>query len=121
MLRQSTAVTFELRLQRRRPIFIATSSLPREARGYARDTITLGWEDRLKTRGRRRSDGGVEFGTVAAARHGPARAATVSSLEPERVVVSVVERPEAGVRDRAARRRRSGACSRTTSATAISR
>lgn len=32
--------------------------------GYGRDTITLGWEERLKGRGRRRSDGGVEFGTA---------------------------------------------------------
>lgn len=29
-----------------------------------RDTITLDWEDRLRTRARRRSDGGVEFATA---------------------------------------------------------
>jgi urease accessory protein len=29
--------------------------------GYARDSITLGWEDRLKTRARRHSDGGFAF------------------------------------------------------------
>lgn len=39
-------------------------SLPDRAREYARDTIALGWEDRLKARGRRTSVGGVEFGTV---------------------------------------------------------
>lgn len=41
-------------------------NLPPEARSYARDTVTLGWEERMKTRGRRRSDGGVEFGTALA-------------------------------------------------------
>jgi urease accessory protein UreE len=39
------------------------AELPPEYAGYARDTITLGWEARLKVRGRRRSDGGTEFGT----------------------------------------------------------
>jgi len=31
---------------------------------HPRDSITLGWEDRLKGRARRRTDGGVEFGTA---------------------------------------------------------
>src|SRR5207245_9242473 len=39
------------------------SELPESCAGYARDTITLGWEERQKAHGRRRSDGGVEFGT----------------------------------------------------------
>jgi urease accessory protein len=39
-------------------------ALPSGARMYARDTITLGWEDRLRARGRRRSDSGLEFGTT---------------------------------------------------------
>lgn len=38
--------------------------LPSRARGYARDTITLGWEDRMRARARRRSDGGAEFATT---------------------------------------------------------
>ena len=37
-------------------------ALPPRARGYARDTLTLGWDDRLRVRGGRRSDGGVAFG-----------------------------------------------------------
>jgi urease accessory protein len=43
---------------------VRQGSLPAAASGYARDTITLGWEERLKARGRRRSDGGTEFGTA---------------------------------------------------------
>ena len=39
-------------------------TLPEAARRRPRDTITLGWEERLKVRGRRRSDGGVEFATT---------------------------------------------------------
>ena len=35
-------------------------SIPR----MARDSVTLGWEDRLKARGRRRSDRGLEFATA---------------------------------------------------------
>lgn len=42
----------------------AADDLPDAAREYGRDTITLGWEDRMKARGRRRTDGGVEFGTT---------------------------------------------------------
>lgn len=34
------------------------------AREYARDTVTLGWDQRLKARGRRRSDSGFEFATA---------------------------------------------------------
>jgi urease accessory protein len=39
---------------------------PDRARSYARDTLTLGWEERRKARARRRSDRGVEFGTALA-------------------------------------------------------
>jgi urease accessory protein len=39
------------------------ADLPDRARGYARDTVTLGWEDRTHVHGRRRTDGGREFGT----------------------------------------------------------
>jgi urease accessory protein len=43
---------------------VRDTALPVAASAYARDTVTLGWEDRLKARGRRRSDGGTEFGTA---------------------------------------------------------
>ena len=69
-------------------------TLPEAARGYVRDTVTLGWEDRLKTRGRRRSDGGVEFGT-ALPRGTVLRENDRLLLDACRIVVSVVERPEA--------------------------
>jgi urease accessory protein UreE len=39
-------------------------TLPDLARAAPRDTITLGWEERLKARARRRSDAGTEFGTA---------------------------------------------------------
>jgi len=39
-------------------------ALPPAAAGYQRDTITLGWEARLKTRARRTSDSGREFATA---------------------------------------------------------
>jgi urease accessory protein len=39
-------------------------ALPLAARTWSRDTMTLGWEDRLKARARRRSDGGREFATA---------------------------------------------------------
>jgi urease accessory protein UreE len=67
--------------------------LPSAAAGYARDSITLGWEERLAVRGRRRSDGGVEFGTTLP------RGTILATddcfiVEPARVVVRVVERAE---------------------------
>ena len=68
-------------------------TLPSSAREYARDTITLGWEDRLKARGRRRSDGGVEFGT-SLPRGDVLRGGDCFVLDPPRVVVHVVERLE---------------------------
>ena len=38
-------------------------ALPARAAAYARDTMALGWEERLRARGRRKADGGTEFGT----------------------------------------------------------
>jgi urease accessory protein len=38
--------------------------LPAALADYPRDSITLGWEQRLKARARRRSDSGMEFGTA---------------------------------------------------------
>ncbi len=67
--------------------------VPEGARTYARDTITLGWEDRTHVHGRRRTDGGVEFGT-ALPRGTVLCAGDCAVLESERLVVLVVERPE---------------------------
>jgi urease accessory protein len=67
--------------------------VPEMARGYARDTITLGWEDRLHARGRRRSDGGVEFGT-SLPRGMPLRGGDCLIVDDARTVVTVIERPE---------------------------
>ncbi len=67
----------------------------RQARsaGYAHDTITLGWEERLKARGRRRTDGGIEFGTTLV-RGTVLRAGDLLVVDALRLLVSVVERPE---------------------------
>jgi len=69
------------------------TSLSDAVRGYARDTITLGWEDRTHVHGRRRSDGGVEFGTVLP-RGSVLRDGDCFVLEGARRVVKVVERSE---------------------------
>jgi len=67
--------------------------LPAAARSYARDTVTLGWEDRTHAHGRRRTDGGVEFGT-SLPRGTVLCAGDCLVLDAERLVVSIVERPE---------------------------
>ena len=63
------------------------------ARGYARDTLTLGWEDRLRVRGHRRSDGGVAFG-LSLPRGTILRGGDCLVLDEAKTVVVVVERPE---------------------------
>jgi urease accessory protein len=68
-------------------------ALPQAARGYARDTITLGWEDRVHVHGRRRSDRGVEFG-MALPRGTILRGGDCLVVHESRTVVTVVERPE---------------------------
>ena len=55
--------------------------------------VTLGWEDRTHVHGRRRTDGGVEFGT-ALPRGTVLRAGDCLVLDAERLVVAVVERAE---------------------------
>ncbi len=60
---------------------------------YARDTITLNSEDRGKLHGRRRSDGGAEFG-ISLSSGGPLKAGDCFVLESEKVVVAVVEADE---------------------------
>jgi urease accessory protein UreE len=39
-------------------------NLPAAAVAYPQDAVTVGWEERLKTRARRRSDSGFEFATA---------------------------------------------------------
>jgi urease accessory protein len=69
-------------------------ALPSAADGYTSDTVTLGWEERLRARGRRRSDSGIEFGT-ALARGTILRAGDCFVLDQISTVVRVIERPEA--------------------------
>jgi urease accessory protein len=69
------------------------ATLPEPARFYARDTITLGWEDRQHGHGRRRSDGGVEFG-AALARGTVLQGGDCLVIDEARMVVVVVEKPE---------------------------
>ncbi len=68
-------------------------ALPESARAYGRDTITLGWGERLKARGRRQSDGGLEFGT-ALPRGTTLRGGDCFVLEGAAIVVAVAERLE---------------------------
>src|SRR4051812_30490612 len=69
------------------------ADVPEAARAYRRDTVTLGWEERTHVHGRRRTDGGIEFGT-ALPRGTILRAGDCLALEDERLLVSVVEREE---------------------------
>ena len=68
-------------------------ALPAEAGDFARDTIALGWEARVKTRGRRRSDGGLEFGT-SLPRGTTLREGDCFVIASARTIVQVVERRE---------------------------
>jgi urease accessory protein len=70
------------------------AELPAHAREYSRDTVTLGWEDRTHVHGRRRTDGGVEFGT-SLPRGTVLHRGHCLVLDAERLVVAVVEREEA--------------------------
>lgn len=72
---------------------VRADTLPAEVAGFACDTITLGWEDRLRTRGRRATDGGIEFGT-ALPRGTVLRGGDCLVVVGLRLVVTVVERPE---------------------------
>lgn len=60
---------------------------------YKRDTVTLGWEDRLKARGRRRTDGGVEFAT-ALPRGTVLRDGDCLAIDQIQLAVAVIERLE---------------------------
>src|SRR3954462_4897056 len=69
------------------------NEVPQIAGGYGRDTVTLGWEERTHVHGRRRTDGGVEFGT-SLLRGTVLRAGDLLVLDAERLIVAIVERPE---------------------------
>jgi urease accessory protein len=69
------------------------SDLPEAARAFARDSVTLGWEDRTHVHGRRRTDGGVEFGT-SLPRGSVLRDGDLFVLDADRLVVAVVARAE---------------------------
>jgi urease accessory protein len=70
-----------------------SDALPERSNRYRRETITLGWDERQKTRGRRRSDQGSEFATAlprgTVLRHGETLV-----LDELALVVAVVERKE---------------------------
>jgi urease accessory protein len=69
------------------------TDLPESTRAYARDTVTLGWEDRTHVHGRRRTDGGLEFGT-SLPRGTVLRAGDCFVIDEARLVVAVAERAE---------------------------
>jgi len=73
-------------------IYLA-EALPATALGYAHDTITLGWDDRLRAHGRRRSDGGIVFGLFLP-RGTMLRGGDRLVLDEVKTVVVVIERPE---------------------------
>jgi urease accessory protein len=68
-------------------------ALPVSAAAFTRDTLTLGWEERLRARGRRRSDGGVEFGT-ALSRGTVLRDGDCFVVVERSMVVAIAERAE---------------------------
>jgi urease accessory protein len=70
--------------------------LPAGLLDHPRDSLTLGWEERLKTRARRRTDAGVEFGT-ALPRGTVLRAGDCLALENPPLVIVVHERAEAAL------------------------
>jgi urease accessory protein len=67
--------------------------LPPIACTYGRDAVTLGWEERTHVHGRRRTDGGVEFGT-SLPRGTVLRRGDLLVLDADRLIVAIVERPE---------------------------
>jgi urease accessory protein UreE len=68
-------------------------ALPDWAVACPRDTIVLGWEERLRGRGRRRTAGGFEFAT-ALPRGGTLRGGDCFALDKPPLVIVVSERPE---------------------------
>ena len=77
---------------------VAKTTVRRDAlaaltRRYAEDTVTLGWEERLRARARRRSDGGFEFATTLP-RGTVLRQDDCLVFEPQQMVIRVVELEE---------------------------
>jgi urease accessory protein len=68
-------------------------ALPPQVRAYRRETITLGWEERMKARSRRMSDAGTEFGT-ALPRGTILCAGDCLVLDEAKTIVEVIERLE---------------------------
>jgi len=68
--------------------------MPAGVGAYPSDSIALGWEERLRTRARRRTDGGIEFAT-ALERGTVLRDGDLLLLESVPLIVTVRERPEA--------------------------
>jgi urease accessory protein len=72
----------------------SSAEIGTEYDNYARDTLTLTWEERRQGHGKRRSDAGIEFaisipgGTVL-------KGGDHMVLRPERTIVKVQEAPEA--------------------------
>jgi len=94
-------------------------ALPAAIHHYARDTITLGWEDRRHVRGQRRSDGGIVFG-LSLPRGTVLRGGDCLVVDEAMTVVVVVERPSRYSSSSRAHPK-NGDCSGTTSAIGISR
>ena len=69
------------------------ADLPESTLTYPRDTVTLGWEERLKARARRQSDQGFEFAT-ALPRGTLLRNGDFFMFEAPALVVGVAERAE---------------------------
>lgn len=68
-------------------------TLSGDVSGFERDLMTLGWEERLKARSRRRSDLGFEFAT-ALPRGSVLHEDDCFVFDAQRVIVRVVEREE---------------------------
>ena len=68
--------------------------LPAGLLDHPRDSLTIGWEERVKARARRRTDAGVEFG-MSLPRGTVLRAGDCLALENPPLVVVIHERSEA--------------------------
>jgi urease accessory protein len=72
---------------------VRLETLPAPARGYTQETVTLGWEERLRARARRQSDAGFAFATTLP-RGTILRNGDCFIFEPQRVLIRVVELDE---------------------------
>jgi urease accessory protein len=72
---------------------VRLDTLTAPMRSYPQDTVTLGWEERLRARARRRSDGGFEF-AMALPRGTILCADDCFVFEGHRIVIRVVELDE---------------------------